>query len=205
MRRRAIALTLSSSLFFAGAAGAGGDDVPALEGHVTDPSDVLSAPERASLEELLGSIQSETNVDVATFVAAVPDDQVEAAGRKAFDAWGIGRAWTNGVLIVVTTDAQAATLALSSTRSAIDAGVAKDIASEIPAAVRSKGFAAAIRGAAGRVHDLVRDASKVPFVRPAGRGHPDVGLRFAIAFGFVALVAIALHVRRARLTARERA
>src|SRR5262245_60204310 len=115
MRARSCVLVLAITLTTPAYA-YGGRFEPPMQGHVTDPPGKLSPQEKATLEDLLGSIQAETRVEVAAFIANVPAAQLDDVGKAAFARWGIGRKRDSGVLIAVCADASAARVILDPER-----------------------------------------------------------------------------------------
>ena len=110
---RPLALRAAALLALAGTAipGAGAAQeppaFPELTGRVVDAAGILSAAERAALEETLARLEAETTVQIV--VASVPRLPDEFAGAIAdyslrlAEHWGIGQAETdNGALVVVS-------------------------------------------------------------------------------------------------------
>jgi uncharacterized protein len=77
--------------------------VPAIQGHVTDGAGVLSAQERADIEQRLTRYMGASGAEIAVFVpASLAGETVEDVAYKTFNAWGIGREkLDNGVLLVI--------------------------------------------------------------------------------------------------------
>ncbi len=176
-----------------------GRHVPAIEGHVTDPTHKLNGSEKDDLEKLLGSLQTETKVDVAVFVAEVPSADLDDVARAAYDQWGIGRAWENGMLLVVASDGSGAFVAQDPKRPPVLAGndlrtLTQQVGSTIPA----RGFAQGLRDALDFVGTILRPKSKIPVVRPSGVGNHEIGRRYTGWTGLVVLVALVMAAVRAR-------
>lgn len=197
--RLLILILLAVALTVVRATDARADDaVPHIEGHVTDPTHKLSRQEKRSIEELLGSIQSDSKIDVAAFIADVPPDQLEKAGRAAFRTWGIGRAWENGVLIVISTDARGVEIIVAPERPALQEPDIKTVTREILPALESRGFAAALQVGAERIGEVVRPRAKIPVARPPGIRRPSMSLRYAVGVFTVLVVAVTATLLRRR-------
>lgn len=106
---RAAAL-LALAAVAAPAAGAAQEPAfPELTGRVVDAAGILSAAERAALEETLARLEAETTVQIV--VASVPRLPEEFGGAiedyslRLAEHWGIGQAETdNGALVVVAVE-----------------------------------------------------------------------------------------------------
>ncbi|MCL2450371.1 MAG: TPM domain-containing protein, partial [Polyangiaceae bacterium] len=114
--------------------------VPPIDGHLTDPGHHLKSTEKDSLEELLGKIQSDTQVDCAGWVmaTAVPANELADLGREAFDHWHIGRDWENGVFFVFPTEGRAILVQNPSRPALSPADVTKVLGADVPASPLSK-------------------------------------------------------------------
>lgn len=106
---RAAALLALAGTAIPGAVAAQEPAFPELSGRVVDTAGILSAAERAALEETLARLEAETTVQVV--VAAVPRLPEEFAGAiedyslRLAEHWGIGQAETdNGALVVVSVE-----------------------------------------------------------------------------------------------------
>jgi uncharacterized protein len=77
--------------------------VPPIEGHVTDAAGVLTAEERADLEQRLTRYMESSGVEIAVFVAAsLGGEAIEDVAYRTFNSWKIGREkLDNGVLLVI--------------------------------------------------------------------------------------------------------
>jgi hypothetical protein len=174
--------------------------VPPIDGHLTDPGHRLKSTEKDALEEQLGKIQSDTQVDCAGWVMATPApaDELPDLGREAYDHWRIGRDWENGVLFVFPMSGPAI-LIQSPDRPALTAPeVAKVLGADAPA---SPSLSKRIEHDANEVGAILRVGSKAPKPRPPGVADPRRGAWYAAGSGVVALAAIAISLRRRRAAA----
>jgi uncharacterized membrane protein YgcG len=169
-------------------------DFPSLDGHATDPHHRLKFSEKDSLEERLGKIQSDTQVDVATWISDMPEQSLGDLGAEVYDRWHIGRDWENGVLLVFPSNG-AVRVVLKPGRPALsDGDVARIVAED--ARDPSATFVARIERAADEISAVLLVGAKAPKVRPRGQGDPRLGFQYAVGAAFVALLAVALSVVR---------
>ena len=106
---RAAALVALAGIWAPAAGAAQEPAFPELTGRVVDAAGILSAAERAALEETLARLEAETTVQIV--VASVPRLPEEFGGAIAdyslrlAEHWGIGQAETdNGTLVVVAVE-----------------------------------------------------------------------------------------------------
>jgi len=169
---------------------------PHIGGHVTDPSGKLAGAEKDEIESLFGGIQGDTKVDVAAFIAPVSRSEIEAAGRRAFEQWGIGRAWESGVLLTISSDGQGCRLIVPSVGSPLAPSAISDIETAASQPARGGHFAEALRLAGDRMGKLLRARAKIPIVRPVGSRDLARSAEYGVGAFLVAVAAAIFSVRR---------
>ncbi len=167
--------------------------VPPIDGHLTDPGHRLRSTEKDSLEEALGKIQSDTQVDVAGWVMAQPTDEVVDLGHEAYEHWRIGRDWENGVLFVFPVTGAASLIQNPARPALTPAEVARVLGADVPA---NPSLAKRIERDADEVGAILRVGSKAPKARPPGKAEPRKGHVYAALTALVVALAFALSRRR---------
>jgi hypothetical protein len=193
-RRRFIArvLLVTVALWAAAAQAAG---VPPIDGHLTDPSHKLKATEKDSLEETLGKIQSDTQVDVAGWIMSEPTDEAAELGHEAYEHWRIGRDWENGVLFIFPVSGPALLMQRAERPALTESEVARVLAADVP----SSPLAKRIERDASEVKAILMVGAKAPKMRPVGEGDPRRARWFDAGLALTVLLAVALTiVRRSR-------
>jgi uncharacterized protein len=77
--------------------------VPPIEGHVTDTAGLLSASDRADLEQRLTRDMTDAGAEIAVLIIrSLEGETVEDVAYKTFNTWRVGRdKLDNGVLLVI--------------------------------------------------------------------------------------------------------
>lgn len=80
--------------------------LPSIEGHLTAPGKQLTQAEKTRLDDSLGLIQRDFQVDLAILVlATLPKEPIEDFGLRAYRRWNIGGTWKHGgALAVISPD-----------------------------------------------------------------------------------------------------
>jgi hypothetical protein len=193
VRRRGSAFVVCVALSLC--AGAARAYVPPIDGHLTDPGHRLKSTEKDSLEEMLGKIQTDTQVDVAGWVMAEPSTEAADLGREAYEHWRIGKDWENGVLFVFPLTGQAALIQNPERPALNPTEVARVLGADVPANTL---LAKRIERDANEVGAILRVGSKAAKPRPPGAGDPKRGAWYAAATAVIVLAAISLSLRRQR-------
>ncbi|MBS2026611.1 MAG: TPM domain-containing protein [Deltaproteobacteria bacterium] len=156
-------------------------DIPGINGHMTDPDRRLSDADKKAIEDQLSGLQEETHVDIAGWVTHAADNQVEELGARAYRQWNIGKAWDNGVFFVIPATGRAHLIVDRARPELTAAEQARVLAADRPEAP----LATRLNALADTAGSLVK--AKVFHARPPG---PKDGRR-ALAYGAGA-VAMAL-------------
>lgn len=82
------------------------DDVPNVRQYVTDPSAILSATARDSINAILGRLEKSTGIETAVvMLPSIGDKDIFDFGHELFRKWGIGKKKSdNGLLILFVKD-----------------------------------------------------------------------------------------------------
>lgn len=86
------------------------DDVPNVRlsdvrQYVTDPSAILSATARDSINAILGRLEKSTGIETAVvMLPSIGDEDIFDFGHELFRKWGIGKKSDNGLLILFVMD-----------------------------------------------------------------------------------------------------
>lgn len=86
------------------------DDVPNVRlsdvrQYVTDPSAILSATARDSINAILGRLEKSTGIETAVvMLPSIGDEDIFDFGHELFRKWGIGKKSDNGLLILFVKD-----------------------------------------------------------------------------------------------------
>jgi hypothetical protein len=164
-------------------------DIPAIDGHMTDPTRALSASDKTAVDEKLGKIQADTRIDVAGWIVDAPADTLTELGNEAYQRWNIGRDWDNGVFLVIPKVGRAQ-LAQKRERPALSKPeIDQLLAADNPALSMSQRVDR-LADAAGTV---IR--AKTFHARPPGQTDPHRGTVYASFAALLFLVAVALTVR----------
>jgi hypothetical protein len=194
LRRRGAALSLAACAALCLIAGAANAYVPPIDGHLTDPGHRLKSTEKDSLEDQLGKIQSDTQVDCAGWVMQSPTDEIADLGREAYDHWRIGRDWENGVLFVFPVSGPAILIQNTDRPALTPTEVSRVLSVDAP----GQPLAKRVEHDANEVGAILRVGSKAPKPRPPGIADPRRGHWFAAGTAIVGLAAIVLSMRRRR-------
>jgi hypothetical protein len=161
--------------------------VPPLDGHVTDPRHKLKSVDEESMENKLGRIQSDTQVDVAIWLSDAPADAASDLGSEAYEQWHIGRDWENGILLVFPAVGPLHVI-LNPKRPALAvAEITKVVAADYNP---SASWMDRIDRTANEIGSVLRVGAKEPKPRPAGHGDPRLAIRYAVPTGAIALLAL---------------
>jgi len=163
---------------------------PPIGGHVTDPDRKLTREEKRDLEALFGALQTDTKVDIAAWVAPVARADADAVGRRAYEAWHIGRDWKTGALLVLSESGETARLIVPADDPPLSPVQAAQLETALLPLIHQARFAPALRLAAERIGGVLRPLAKTP--RPPPPGRRD--LRMAARHGAAAMVLIALAI-----------
>lgn len=167
-------------------------DYPSIDGHMTDPLHRLKFSEKEAIEDQLGKIQTDTQVDVAGWIAD-GRDQLREAGQEVYDRWHIGHDWENGVFLVFPLTGPVIVILKPERPALTEADVARVLAAD---AVAAPTLAKRIEHDADEIGAILRVGAKAPKARPLGVKDAKLSLRYAIVAGLIALGAIVLTVRR---------
>jgi hypothetical protein len=77
------------------------NDIPGINGHMTDPGHILSNGDKTTVEEKLNKIQADTRIDVAGWIADVPESRLDELGLEAYKHWNIGTSWDSGIFFMI--------------------------------------------------------------------------------------------------------
>lgn len=167
-------------------------EVPGIDGHMTDPQRRLGSS-KSSIEEKLTKLQDETHFDVAGWVTGAPEDQVETLGREAYERWGIGKSWENGVFLAFPAAGHVHILQDPAKPLLSGDALAKVMAVDEPGQTLPT-----------RVDKLIEEVRKivVPLtqnhVLPPGKAHPEGGRKYVIgACALLLLAALMSFARKA--------
>jgi hypothetical protein len=167
-------------------------DVPGIEGHMTDPAQVLGKDDKRSIEDKLGSLQGDTRVDVAGWIVDAPESSLDALGHEAFRKWHIGNDWDNALFFVVPRVGRAHLIQNDAHPELSALEAASLLAADKPGAPMPQRMDA-LADAAG---SIVR--AKALRSRPPGVADPGRGLRFALGWSAVLALAVGLTARAER-------
>lgn len=100
---QAIRLLAAAAMLWAGLSGADDIAVPFLSGRVVDQAEILSAPARARIGDMLEAHEGRTGNQVAVLtVETIGAESIEDFAVRVFEVWKLGaKGRDNGVLIVV--------------------------------------------------------------------------------------------------------
>lgn len=187
---RAIPLALALAPVAARAA-----EYPSIDGHMTDPQHRLKFSEKEEIEDKLGKIQSDTQTDVAGWIA---DDRpnLRDAGWEVYQRWHIGKDWENGVFFVFPISGPVIVILNPERPALTEAEVQRIMTAD---AVPSPTLAKRIEKDADEAGAILRVGAKAAKPRPPGTKDPRLAIRYAIAAGVIALAAIATTLLRRRL------
>jgi uncharacterized membrane protein YgcG len=169
--------------------------VPPLDGHVTDPQNKLRPADEEAMEDKLGKIQSDTQVDVATWLSDAPPDAATELGNEAYERWHIGRDWENGVLLVFPAVGPVHVIMNPARPVLAAAEVTKIIDNDVGP---TTAYRARIERAANEIGAVLRVGAKEPKPRPKGYGDPKLGVRFGAAAAGIAVLGVGLSFARRR-------
>lgn len=169
--------------------------VPPIDGHLTDPGHRLKSTEKDSLEDTLGKLQTDTQVDVAGWVMTEPTNEVADLGREAYDHWRIGKDWENGVLFVFPVSGPAQLIENPDRPALSPSELSRVLGADVPG---NPLLAKRIERDANEVGSILRVGAKAPKPRPPGTADPKRGAWFAAATVLIVLAAVGLSLRRRR-------
>jgi uncharacterized membrane protein YgcG len=108
--------------------------VPGIEGHITDSGKRLPDGQRQAIDQALGSVQADLDVDMAIFILATPVESLAEMGQACFRTWSIGKSWKRGgILLIVSQDLKDCALVMTESGSPLPAVVARTIEERVKA------------------------------------------------------------------------
>jgi hypothetical protein len=167
-------------------------DVPAINGHMTDPGHLLSSADKTTIEDKLSKIQADTRVDVAGWIVDAPEDALEELGKDAYRRWNIGNDWDNGVFMVVPKTGRVRLVQPHLPAELSLAEVRKVQAADTPGAP----LAQRLDSIAESIGTIIR--AKALRARPPGKNDPPRGRWYSAGTLAVLLAAIGLTFRARR-------
>jgi uncharacterized membrane protein YgcG len=170
-------------------------DYPSIDGHMTDPQHRLKFSEKEAIEDKLGKIQSDTQTDVAGWIA---DDRenLKEVGWELYQRWHIGKDWENGVFFVFPISGPVIIVVNPDRPALTPAEVERIMTAD---AAPSPSLAKRIEKDADEAGAILRVGAKAAKPRPPGTKDPRLAIRYAIAASVIALAAVVLgFVRRRR-------
>jgi uncharacterized membrane protein YgcG len=165
---------------------------PSIDGHMTDPQHRLKFSEKEAIEDQLGKIQTDTQVDCAGWVADYREDYKEA-GQEVYDRWHIGRDWENGVFMVFPPTGPVVLISKLERPALNEAEIARVMAAD---AVQQPTLAKRIEHDADEVGAILRVGAKAAKPRPPGVKDPKASLRFLAVTAVIGLAAAVLTFLR---------
>lgn len=190
-----LAAGLGALLLLAGGS-AQGFVVPDNDGWVTDHAEVLSEAEERELEVLMESYKAGSGHEVALLTLAdLGGRTIEEAGLATARAWKIGdRETSAGALLVVAMAERALRIEVGRglEGTLTDATSGRIIRAVIVPEFRAQRFYAGLRAGIEAIH-AAAGGDYGPLERATGS--PEVPELFALGFGFVFLVVVALVMR----------
>ena len=176
-------------------------DVPQPQGHVNDYANILTAEQRASLEQQLRALEENTTVEIAILtIPSLEGEDRELYANRVFRQWGIGKSdVNNGILILV---------ALEDRKMRIEVGYGLEpivtdtvsgliIRNRMTPAFRQGDYYAGLQGAVNDLAGLVRgDPSAVSQYRHNGIGVPPGQLAAALLLSFCYLCLVISTARK---------
>lgn len=172
---------------------------PPMEDRVTDPARKIGTEARRELGKMLEEVRRTTQVDVVAFVAPVGGDDLEKAGRAAYEGWQVGAGYDSGILLVLSDDGEASAVIVPDKEPALHRDEAVALEATMLKLSRQGQLAIAFRVAAKKIEEI-HDARPVA-LRVLPRGTPDLGkaARYGTGVLFVVMAAGFLARRRRRL------
>jgi hypothetical protein len=165
---------------------------PSIDGHMTDPQHRLKFSEKEAIEDQLGKIQSDTQVDCAGWVADTRDNYREA-GQEVYERWHIGRDWENGVFMVFPPSGPVVVILKPERPGLTEAEIARVMTAD---AVPQPTLAKRIEHDADEIGAILRVGAKAAKARPPGVKDARASLRFLAVTAIVGLAALVLTFLR---------
>jgi len=167
-------------------------DVPAINGHMTDPNRMLSTADKNSIEDKLSKIQQDTRVDVAGWIVDAPESSLEDLGNQAYKKWNIGGDWDNGVFLVVPKSGRVRVVQPHVPTELTLAEVGRVVAADNP----NQAMMQRLDSIADMVGIIIR--ARALHARPPGKNDPARGLRYTAGLLALLVAAVALTFRARR-------
>jgi hypothetical protein len=169
---------------------AGATDIPGINGHITDPMHLLSGTDKTNIEEKFNKVMQDTRVDCAGWITDAPQDQLNALGLEAYNRWGIGSSWDNGVFFMIPKVGRVHVI-LDPNKPPIltPAEVTRVVDADKPNAAMTE----RVEAIGDTVGGIIRNKSLKP--RPEGKTDPERGRLFLYGATAVLLAAIGMTFR----------
>ncbi len=164
------------------------DALPGIESHLTDPARRLSEQERQVIDRNLGSLQADTQVDVAFYVTD-RDEPILPLAKRCLEGWKIGKAWKGGVLLVVDRNLSECVLLMTNPDYPLPSKTAERIRERMASKLRSQALGSTLREAVVILRRELQVYSPQPVVHPAFEPNRARGLRYALGAAAVLILA----------------
>ena len=167
----------------------GNPPVPGIESHLTDASKQLSLKDRQSIDELLGSIQSDTKVDAVVYILAFPVKSLNEMAKTCFSTWSIGKSWEGGgILLLISQDMKHCSVAMSSRDTPLKSEVALQLEKSVSERLSQGQATSAIRFAAERLRRYL-SMRRRPTVQPPFKPNMEGTRQYCLGAAMIVLLA----------------
>jgi hypothetical protein len=191
-RAPAFALLVFAAIFGAARGARADQPYPSIDGHMTDPQHRLKFTEKEAIEDQLGKIQSDTQVDCAGWISDVRENYREA-GQDIYERWHIGRDWENGVFMVFPPSGPVVVILKPERPALNEAEIARIMTAD---AVPQPTLAKRIEHDADEIGAILRVGAKAAKPRPPGVKDGKASLPFLAVAGVVGVAALVLSLFR---------
>lgn len=164
--------------------------VPNIQNHLTDEAKKIPDAAHKALDDALGKIQEEAKVDVAAVILPMPVESLRDMGAACFKAWGIGKDWSSGLLLVVAKDGKECVIIQSGENTPLPQKLIRLIEANVVENTRIGRYEQGVRSAVGRLERNIVGLANGKKVHPFLQRDPQRARSYGLGATVVFLLAL---------------